>query len=153
MSKVCTKCGIEKSLYDYYKTSKSRLGLRTECKTCTNKSNRSWYKTVSEENGDRLKAHRESGRKTRLKNNFGMSIEDYNKLLISQNYKCAVCNKHSDDLNKKMAVDHAHSDSPYFKSGEVRGLLCEDCNLRLIGDRIDPEIFFKAANYLMRKSN
>jgi hypothetical protein len=151
MSRVCTKCGIEKSLYDFYKTTKNRLGLRTECKECTNKSNRSWYKTVSEENGERLKNHRKSGMKTRLKLNFDLTLEQYEELLKSQNYECAVCQRHVDDLNKRMAVDHAHVDSDYYKADEIRGLLCEDCNLRLIGDRVNPEIFMRAANYLMRK--
>jgi DNA-directed RNA polymerase subunit RPC12/RpoP len=148
--KICSKCGVEKDLLDFY-TDSRRNKPRAECKQCINKSNRSWYKTVSEENGERLKNHRRSGMKTRLKLNFDLTLEQYEELLKSQNYECAVCQRHVDNLDKRMAVDHAHVDSDYYKVGEIRGLLCEDCNLRLIGDRVNPEIFMRAANYLMGK--
>ena len=34
-SKKCNKCNEEKLLCDYYKDSKSKLGLKSSCKSCT----------------------------------------------------------------------------------------------------------------------
>lgn len=42
-------------------------------------------------------------------------------------------------------VDHNHD------TGEVRGLLCNDCNRNLIAQRNDPEIFLRAAEYVRKK--
>lgn len=34
MHKQCSKCGVEKSLSDFYKNSDGRLGVSAQCKTC-----------------------------------------------------------------------------------------------------------------------
>lgn len=52
--------------------------------------------------------------------------ELYNKLLIEQNYSCAICYKNEKDFNRKLAVDHNH------QTGKVRGLLCKYCNQGLV---------------------
>lgn len=33
-TKICTKCGLPKSLYDFNKRSRSKDGLRSDCKSC-----------------------------------------------------------------------------------------------------------------------
>lgn len=35
LTKVCTKCGVEKSVDDYYKKNHSKHGIKTECKCCS----------------------------------------------------------------------------------------------------------------------
>ena len=57
-------------------------------------------------------------RKAKLKR-FGLSEEDYTKMLVSQNGVCAVCKQPG---FKRLAVDHCH------KTGKIRGLLCSSCN-------------------------
>lgn len=52
---------------------------------------------------------------------YGISIEEYNQMLDSQNYTCYICNKPVKD-NKRLHIDHDHS------TGKVRGLLCSKCN-------------------------
>lgn len=72
-----------------------------------------------------IKSHRSN-----LKNKFGLTIEDYNKLLTEQNFSCALCSKHVSENKKRLAVDHCH------ETGRVRGLLCMHCNAALgqLGD-------------------
>lgn len=58
---------------------------------------------------------------------LGCSLEQYEKLLKSQDGKCAICGAVSGHTTKrgskaKLAVDHDH------KTGEIRGLLCNRCN-------------------------
>lgn len=57
---------------------------------------------------------------TYLLRKYGINLKEYNELVLSQNNKCAICKQ--EELGKSLAVDHNH------ETGEVRGLLCEDCN-------------------------
>ena len=54
----------------------------------------------------------------------------------------AICEKHQDDLKKRMAVDHNHI------TGEIRGLLCDYCNHRLVGRHRDGQLLRKIADYV-----
>lgn len=62
-----------------------------------------------------------------LEKKYGITVEEYERLLKLQNYKCKICNKPETKLvNKKickLAVDHCHS------TGKIRGLLCYACNV------------------------
>ncbi len=51
--------------------------------------------------------------------------EDYNKLFEQQQGKCAICGKHQTLLKAILNADHDH------KTGEVRGLLCIKCNVKM----------------------
>jgi hypothetical protein len=53
---------------------------------------------------------------------YNLTQNDYEKMLINQNYSCAICGIHREDLNKDLAVDHCHL------TGKIRGLLCANCN-------------------------
>lgn len=56
---------------------------------------------------------------------YGMTLNDYSRLEIAQNYRCAICGKVRKQLEKRFAVDHDH------RTGRVRGLLCGGCNYTL----------------------
>lgn len=81
-----------------------------------------------------------------LVRNFGITLEQYKEMLQAQNECCAVCGKHAETEGRALAVDHDHS------TGEIFGLLCYVCNNKLIGKRRDPELFYKASEYLRRGS-
>lgn len=51
---------------------------------------------------------------------YNLSPDEYFKILKKQNLLCAICNE-----EKFLVVDHNH------KNGEVRGLLCNKCNIGL----------------------
>ena len=48
-TKICTKCGIEKSIEDFHWRSKSAGTRRSECKECHNKQVKSRYKDNKEQ--------------------------------------------------------------------------------------------------------
>ena len=77
------------------------------------------------------------------KTKYGLTEEEYKKLFISQNNKCAICGCKFTNENKGF-VDHSHI------NGKVRGLLCTKCNtlLGMAQDNID--ILEKAIQYLKR---
>jgi hypothetical protein len=57
---------------------------------------------------------------TRLKYEYGITLDQYSEMSDAQNKCCLICNK-----QRKLAVDHDHI------TGKVRGLLCRQCNSRL----------------------
>lgn len=77
----------------------------------------------------------------RLRLMFGMTWDDYELLLVCQDYRCAICRGRP--RKNILAVDHDH------KTGEIRGLLCSRCNHRLLGSaNDDPQRLRAAADYL-----
>jgi hypothetical protein len=63
-------------------------------------------------------------RKARLKK-FGLTEEDYQRILAEQGGVCAICSGPPDTRWKTLAVDHDHV------TRKVRGLLCMVCNTML----------------------
>jgi Recombination endonuclease VII len=70
---------------------------------------------------------------------YGISPEEFDAMLATQNGVCAICKRKSE---KKLCVDHCHV------TGVVRGLLCNKCNtgLGFYGD--NPALLRTAAAYL-----
>lgn len=67
-------------------------------------------------------------RNARLKKIYGIGNEEYDKLLKKQKGKCALCRtKNPGGPHKIFVVDHNH------KTGDVRGLLCNNCNTNIGG--------------------
>lgn len=56
----------------------------------------------------------------------GLTAREYDFLLQKQSGVCAICKKRRKNKNgTNLTVDHSH------KTGKVRGLLCNQCNLAL----------------------
>lgn len=127
--KVCIKCESTKPNSSFYKSSPNI------CKVCKLEENKTWRNN----NEDKRKA---SVRISSLKRNFGITPEQYNKMFSEQNGCCAICDRHQDLFNKRLAVDHNHH------TGEIRGLLCNYCNHRVVGRHRDGELLRKIADYI-----
>jgi len=74
-----------------------------------------------------------------LKRKYGITKEEYTRLLEKQNGTCAICHG---TQHVRLDVDHCHS------TGRVRGLLCRRCNLMIGHGRNDLNILKKAIQYL-----
>lgn len=82
-----------------------------------------------------------------LKTTYGISLEEYNRILEIQNYVCAICLKperHRHKMGKifDLSVDHNHT------TGNLRKLLCRDCNLLIGLAKENPLLLRNAAQYL-----
>lgn len=79
---------------------------------------------------------------------FGISLADYMRKLDQQGGVCACCGLPETATIKGevrwLSVDHCHA------SGDVRDLLCGNCNQGLGRFRDDPALLRKAAEYLER---
>ena len=74
---------------------------------------------------------------------YGLTFEEYSRLLDEQQGMCAVCGR---DFDGAPVVDHDH------KTRRVRGLLCHGCNTGLGLFRDDPKALAKAITYLQHGS-
>ena len=65
----------------------------------------------------------------------------YPSLYLKQEGKCRICER--EPGSRKLSIDHSHS------TGQVRGLLCTNCNLALGNLKDSPLLAVRAAQYLM----
>ena len=74
---------------------------------------------------------------------YGITQREYEKMLVAQNNKCAIC-KTTDPGGPGgiFGVDHNH------KTGKVRGLLCSNCNTALGLFKDNKEMLCSAIKYI-----
>lgn len=120
-TKVCNKCGKEKALDQYYKNSKGKFGKGQTCAKCSCK----YIKDYRNENLPYI-----MGKKYNIPETFAKKMLDHKV--------CDICEETSD----KMVIDHCHD------TGEVRGRLCNRCNLGLGYFRHNTRFLSLATNYL-----
>lgn len=73
---------------------------------------------------------------------------EYDRMYQIQSGACNICKIHQSELPKALAVDHDHT------TGQVRGLLCQDCNLALGRFKDNPLFLAQAMQHLRgNKSN
>lgn len=107
-TRKCNCCNETLNVEEFYvKVSKNKNHFRfnSPCKFCSNLNRNINYQ----------KAYQR-----KLK--YNITQNDYESMLINQDYSCAICGIHREDLNKDLAVDHCHS------TGKIRDLLCHNCN-------------------------
>lgn len=145
--KRCSKCLIEKKLDLFFKSGKQKSGkdkYRGDCKACASKDTAAWraknrehYNSYSAEyrtkNPDKI-------RFIDIKRKYGLSKEDYEKMVMDHDNKCKICGS-GPKGKRPLAIDHNHL------TGKVRGLLCYRCN-QAIFILDDKEHLAKAIEYL-----
>lgn len=110
---ICKTCNTEKPKKDFSRLKSRRSGIIPHCKICHNKKMKLWNKK-----------HPFYSRNSNLMKNYGITSDDYDKMLKEQNNVCKVCNGPA--MGKgRYHVDHCH------KTGKIRGLLCHKCNVAL----------------------
>lgn len=111
--KTCSKCGETKPLDDFHKQPSGTSGRHSYCAECANEKQREARRGVPR--------NREAKRKHLLKQRYGLTPETYDALFASQGGRCAICS----EVPERPCVDHNH------ETGQVRGILCHYCNIRL----------------------
>lgn len=81
-----------------------------------------------------------------LKKNYGISLEEYNRLQLKQDGKCAICRQPETTVIRgnlvDLSVDHCHD------KGNIRGLLCSKCNQGIGCFKHDQSLLEAAIEYL-----
>lgn len=98
--KQCARCNKNKELTEYYQVPQRYLGVSHLCVPCTKQYSRE-RKIIS----------------------YGISLVEYESLLKEQKGACAICKQNRvRPQDQRMSIDHDH------KTGQVRGILCMQCN-------------------------
>lgn len=134
-------------------------GLRYTCRDCTNQANRKkYYPKITEEARDRkrkknhLAYHamaelekKDHNRKQGLKQNHGLTLEEFDIMLAAQDGRCAICGRDNPTGRfSQWHIDHCH------RTGQIRGILCDSCNRGLGMFKDNVEFLQTAIAYLLR---
>jgi hypothetical protein len=144
--KICSKCGKNKHITEFYKDNRKwrkSNSIRSTCKQCDIIISREYAKKHPE-----FVAYRQ--RYCRL-HHYGMTLMQFNELLKKQGNKCACCGTTTPGGTfNQWHVDHDHSCcSGKDSCGKcIRGLLCQACNRALGIIKDNPEHLLKLINYL-----
>lgn len=141
-SKPCCKCKVVKPLEDFTVRSQTRDGRHTRCKSCESDDSRGYASTPV---GKAKKAAAEV--RSKLKHRYRITRDEFDRLHAEQGGVCAICGRTPNGVGrnqKRLHVDHDHA------TGEVRGLLCNRCNISLAGFGDTLEGVMRAVEYLRR---
>jgi|SRR5579885_2172757 hypothetical protein len=140
-----------------HKRTPENLYSDRSCRQCSRESSKNkikailrWEKTNPEEHAKKMRewtkteSGRRSVRNTKLKKNYGITLEQYEAMLKAQDNKCAICGL----FLIKPHIDHNHT-----APKQVRGILCDLCNPGLGYFQDNPELLIKAAKYLKKWSS
>ena len=145
-SYVCSECARDLPANEYYWHTRGHRHSRN-CKACYQIKRRPYQIAYMAGIGKlkRRERYDPDKRSDSIVKSYGMTLEQYDKLLATQNGGCAVCGtkEAKTKRNGRFCIDHDH------KTGEIRGLLCAPCNrgIGLLGD--DPERLKAASDYLL----
>lgn len=111
---------------------------------------KAYARAYNEANKEKIKLQRKERydsnklffRDRNLRKYYGLTLEDYEKLLNSQGRRCAICHTDNPRGRGVFHVDHNHS------TGQNRGLLCHKCNSFLGLANESEEILLEAIAYL-----
>jgi Autographiviridae endonuclease VII len=131
---------------------RKRYAEDEDCRARRLASNRKWERTHREHVNEYKRLVRNVDPKFREKNRarlangrrmakYGLSPQDFARMLARQNGLCANCKIRPAET---LCVDHCH------ETGMVRGLLCRKCNTGLGCFNDSPALMLKAVAYLYR---
>jgi len=155
--RTCSDCKEPKPETDFWAPKKIIRNGRTYysryafCKSCGSIRQRAKYTPERERRyrANRYRADPDYKVKQHLSHNYGITLDQYEALLAKQNGICAICGTDKPG-NRPSAtrfhIDHCHS------TGEIRGLLCGNCNAG-IGRFADSPIRLEAAARYLQESN
>src|SRR5690606_35285379 len=110
-------------------------------------SNREWW---ARKRAKRIELNPTLESDRNIKRKYGLTREDYNKKIESQNFKCEICGEKETEIDGRtnkpvlLAVDHNH------KTGKIRDLLCWRCTSTIGRINEDLELTDKMKAYLIK---
>ena len=162
MTKRCSNCNQIKNIEMFGKNVKSKDGIKTQCRDCETLKSKEWRSsnkeksniiskryyndhkdTIADRNRERYLTNdgKETSRLKAIEKKFNITGYEYDLLLKSQNGECKICGIHESKTKRKLAIDHNHI------TGNVRGLLCDKCNMGLGLFKDSQEILLRAIQY------
>jgi hypothetical protein len=123
-SKICLRCKVDKPLQEYRKHNAKADKLTIYCKDCLRDTDKLYEKNNRQKINDKKK---------RIK--YKLTKETYSNLMLVK--QCSICKSETG-----LCIDHDH------RTGNVRGLLCNSCNIGLGFFKDDLQLLKTAIKYL-----
>lgn len=136
----------------------TRKGYRT-CTKCKRNRAERFFKPRGRVCSTCLRKRVSTGtRAQRVEETYGLTLEQYDELLAAQDGKCAICRgtrSYNLDIDHDHALERALIDQgvpkPLATFMSLRGLLCKQCNRRILRSvRDSVEILQSAIEYLLK---
>jgi hypothetical protein len=130
-TKRCSLCREYLPLDRFYKNKAVKDGVQNLCKPC--------------QESRRKITQGPKVREQRLQRSYGIGEADWWLMLEAQEWACKICSRpwKEEDAAVTWATDHDHS------TGQVRGVLCRDCNTALGLFQDSSKLLRQAAMYLV----
>jgi len=146
--KQCSSCREEQPLDCFHKNRTRVDGFEYICKKCDAQRKAHHYKKNRtrrlQQTKDWQAANPGHKRDAALWRRYKITHDDYLEMLEDQNGGCAICGaKAEDQKHGVLYVDHNHD------TDEVRGLLCNLCNVGIGNLQDSPKVLTSALQYLL----
>ena len=91
-------------------------------------------------------------RRAKIKMKYKLTLEQYEEMLVAQDYKCAICHIDQSEFKHPLCVDHDRTCCPTdITCGKcIRGLLCSQCNIGIGGLKDDEQRILSAIDYVRK---
>lgn len=153
--KQCSTCKEEKdtSLFSPDSGGRHSFGVRADCKSCRGRAARTYYnrhpERTKESNSKCLSTVMATvgdvvitrAKLNRIRRTYGLTLDQVVELFGSSNV-CPLCEATFDNDLHQRHIDHNHV------TGEVRGIICRNCNWLLGLAQDNPHVLERAARYL-----
>lgn len=160
LDKKCSICEQIKPLNQFGRRKAAKWrneNINSQCKQCERERKNEYMREYRISNRDSIrirdreysKNHPQRRRNSNLKRFYGIDNNEYDRMLIAQNYECKICKtKHeAHSRESRLHIDHCH------KSTKIRALLCTQCNKGLGHFRDSVEFLEIAIAYLKHHSS
>lgn len=114
--------------------------INAKCIKCYRSHINAW-RMKNRERPEVMAKHKEGMRNYYYKEKYGITREEYEKMLDLQQGVCAICRKEC-ITHDNLSVDHDHI------TNVVRSLLCQKCNTAIAMLEEDEDLFWNAMEYL-----
>ena len=127
--KRCPQCKETKPLAEFHPSNGTQHGYNVYCKPCCSARHDIWRRQNLPKMREASKKWREENPRLskdhKLRSTYGIPLGTYERLLATQQGKCAICRTDKAGGAGDFHLDHCHD------RRTIRGLLCHHCNVGL----------------------
>lgn len=152
--RFCHVCVKTLPVSEFGVLARNPQGLQPTCKLCTNTRNQTYAAATKAKDPEEFLARkreslrkwkdanpekvRAGNRRTNLRRHYGLTVEQWDTLLVAQAGRCPICSAELVDPH----TDHNHT------TGAVRAILCNTCNVGIGAFYENPTTLRSAATYI-----
>lgn len=129
-TKFCTSCGEDKDTDEFSKNRSRPDGLQNYCKSCASRAAQR-----SKRNSKKKRSHETKLQRLTF---YGLTPEDYERMVFEQNNQCPICR-----------MDMAQPQIDYDPTtGVLMALLCNDCRSAKTLLKNDLQLIYRLSSYI-----